>query len=58
VRDALTLALPPRLLCREDCRGLCPVCGIDLNTVDPDEHRHEPAPDPRWSKLSELKLDQ
>jgi uncharacterized protein len=58
VRDALMLALPSRLLCREDCRGLCPVCGIDLNTVDADEHRHESAADPRWAKLSELELDQ
>ena len=56
VRDALLLALPVRLLCREDCRGLCPVCGVDLNTVDPEEHRHESGGDPRWAKLSELKF--
>lgn len=55
VRDALVLALPPRLLCRDDCRGLCPVCGIDLNSVDPEEHRHERPADPRWAKLGELK---
>jgi DUF177 domain-containing protein len=57
VRDALLLSLPARLLCREDCRGLCPVCGEDLNSVDPDEHHHDTGGDPRWSKLSELKLD-
>jgi uncharacterized protein len=57
VRDALVLALPPRLLCREDCRGLCPVCGVDLNTVDPETHRHEGGGDPRWAKLSELRLE-
>jgi uncharacterized protein len=56
-RDALVLALPSRLLCREDCRGLCPVCGIDLNTVDPDEHRHEQAGDPRWAKLSDFRFE-
>jgi uncharacterized protein len=56
-RDALVLALPPRLLCRADCRGLCAVCGANLNEVDPDEHRHERAPDPRWAKLGELRLD-
>jgi uncharacterized protein len=56
-RDALVLALPARLLCREDCRGLCPVCGVDLNTVDPEEHRHESAGDPRWAKLSEIKFE-
>ena len=55
-RDALVLALPAQLLCREDCLGLCPVCGIDLNTAQPD-HAHEREPDPRWAKLSELKLE-
>jgi uncharacterized protein len=55
-RDALALALPAQLLCREDCAGLCAICGADLNTTGP-EHAHERAPDPRWAKLSELKLD-
>jgi uncharacterized protein len=54
--DALALALPTQLLCRDDCAGLCPVCGEDLNAAGPD-HRHEPEPDPRWAKLSELKFD-
>jgi uncharacterized protein len=54
-RDALVLALPTQLLCRDDCRGLCAICGANLNE-DPG-HRHESAPDPRWAKLSELKLD-
>lgn len=31
-RDELALALPPVPLCREDCQGLCPTCGTDLNT--------------------------
>jgi uncharacterized protein len=56
-REALVLALPPRLLCREDCRGLCPVCGADLNTVDPEQHRHESGGDPRWAKLSDLRFE-
>jgi uncharacterized protein len=55
-RDALALALPAQLLCREDCLGLCPTCGIDLNVAEPD-HGHEQAPDPRWAKLSELRFD-
>jgi uncharacterized protein len=55
-RDAFALALPAQVLCREDCPGLCPVCGINLNEAGP-EHGHEPAPDPRWAKLRELKLD-
>lgn len=55
-RDALALALPPALLCREDCVGLCPACGINLAEAGPDHH-HEPSPDPRWAKLSELRFD-
>jgi DUF177 domain-containing protein len=54
-RDAFALALPAQLLCREDCAGLCPECGADLNE-DPD-HAHERAPDPRWAKLRELRLE-
>lgn len=52
--DALALALPQTLLCRPDCAGLCPECGISLNEVDPETHHHERAPDPRWAKLREL----
>ena len=32
IRDALTLELPLRVLCKEDCKGLCPKCGVNLNT--------------------------
>jgi DUF177 domain-containing protein len=53
--DALALALPLQPLCRPDCKGLCPVCGVSLNDADPGEHRHERAPDPRWEKLRDLK---
>lgn len=55
-RDALVLELPAQILCAAECRGICPVCGENLNTADPD-HRHERPPDARWAKLSELKLD-
>jgi uncharacterized protein len=55
-RDALALSLPEKLLCRADCAGLCAVCGADLNEAGPD-HTHEREPDPRWSKLSELRFD-
>jgi uncharacterized protein len=54
--DAFALAAPAKVLCREDCAGLCPVCAADLNETGP-EHRHESAPDPRWAKLRELKID-
>jgi uncharacterized protein len=53
--DAFALAAPVKVLCREDCPGLCPVCAVDLSEVGPG-HRHERAPDPRWAKLRELKL--
>ena len=31
VKDALLLELPMQFLCKPDCRGLCPVCGVNLN---------------------------
>jgi uncharacterized protein len=55
-RDALALALPATLLCRPECAGLCAICGENLNAAAPD-HGHEPTPDPRWAKLSELHFD-
>lgn len=55
-RDALALALPTQILCKDDCAGLCPVCGADLNEVGPD-HAHESSRDPRWAKLSEIRFD-
>jgi uncharacterized protein len=55
-RDAFALAIPAQVLCREECAGLCPVCAADLNETGPG-HRHERSPDPRWAKLSELKLE-
>jgi uncharacterized protein len=55
-RDALALNLPRAILCRPDCAGLCPICGENLNTTAA-EHAHEPEPDPRWAKLSEIKFD-
>lgn len=52
--DAIALAVPQALLCRPDCAGLCPECGVSLNDVDPATHVHEKEPDPRWDKLREL----
>jgi uncharacterized protein len=52
-RDAVALSLPDKILCREDCAGLCSVCGREL---DAEPHTHEETEaDPRWSKLAELK---
>jgi len=55
-RDALVLALPGQIVCREECRGLCPVCGANLNEADPEEHRHAEGGDPRWARLRDLEL--
>jgi uncharacterized protein len=52
-RDALALALPAQIVCREDCAGLCPQCGKDLN-LEP--HEHEAPRDPRWDALRDLTL--
>jgi uncharacterized protein len=54
-RDAVALALPVQIVCRAECRGLCAVCGENLNEAP--EHAHEPEPDPRWAALRELRLE-
>ena len=51
LRDAVVLALPMQPVCREDCAGLCPDCGINLN--DAPDHHHE-AVDIRWAALQGL----
>ncbi|MFF5705826.1 YceD family protein [Streptomyces sp. NPDC012794] len=51
LRDAVVLALPMQPVCREDCLGLCPDCGLSLN--DDPEHHHD-AVDIRWAALQEL----
>lgn len=55
-RDALALSVPANLLCREDCAGLCPTCGANLNEAGPDHH-HERPRDPRWAALSEIRFE-
>jgi uncharacterized protein len=52
-RDAIALALPDQILCRDDCAGLCPECGKDLND-EPHEHVDERT-DPRWAALESLR---
>jgi uncharacterized protein len=56
VRDALVLELPTNPLCRPDCPGLCPECGVHLDDV-PADHHHEQI-DPRWAALGGLADDQ
>jgi uncharacterized protein len=54
-RDAVLLELPQAPLCREDCAGLCPTCGADLNAGPCD--CPPPVGDPRWSALDALRAD-
>ncbi len=52
VRDAVVLALPTNPLCRQDCPGLCPECGVHRDDL-PADHSHQQI-DPRWAGLSQL----
>jgi uncharacterized protein len=51
-RETVVLELPQAPLCREDCLGLCPECGIDRNEGT---CSCQPPLDPRWSVLDELR---
>ena len=53
VREQILLAIPSRRLCREDCKGLCPKCGADLNAGHCACEQAEV--DPRWAALAGLK---
>ena len=52
VRQYLLLTVPQKLLCREDCQGFCPTCGVNKNiencTCDAQTM------DPRWDALKKL----
>jgi uncharacterized protein len=52
-KEQVLLAAPTRMLCREDCKGICPECGIDKNTGDCQCVTNDI--DPRWAALKNLK---
>ena len=52
VMTDVTLELQFRLLCREDCKGLCPICGADLNETTCNCNTTQI--DPRLEKLKML----
>ena len=52
VRQCVVVAAPTTVLCRDDCRGLCPDCGQDLNEGTCGCAREQI--DPRWSALQDL----
>jgi uncharacterized protein len=53
LRDVIALALPLHPLCRQDCRGMCPRCGTDLNAGGCSCTEDES--DPRWAPLDALR---
>lgn len=52
IREQVLLNLPEQVFCKEDCKGLCPQCGTDLNKTDCDCGENEI--DPRWAALKNL----
>jgi len=55
LREQLQLGVPMKPLCRQDCRGLCPICGSDRNRGECD--CKDDWTDPRWAVLADLKKD-
>jgi uncharacterized protein len=55
MREQFYLALPMKPLCREDCQGLCPVCGTNLNNGTCTCTRDWE--DPRFAALKKLKAE-
>jgi uncharacterized protein len=53
IRDALILAIPMTNLCCPDCKGICPMCGKNLNREQHDCHA-ESEPSGAWSALNKL----
>jgi uncharacterized protein len=52
LREYILLALPMQKLCKDDCKGICPVCGQNRNQVD---CKCKTTPmDPRWESLKSL----
>ena len=52
--EQILLALPAYPVCGEGCKGLCPVCGANLNERECGCDRK--VPDPRWAGLKDIKL--
>ncbi len=53
LREQVLLSVPIRLVCREDCKGLCPHCGKNLN--DEVCNCKDESADPRWDALKDLR---
>jgi uncharacterized protein len=53
-REELLLAVPTQAICRESCKGFCPVCGVDRNETACNCDAAEI--DPRWMGLRDLQF--
>jgi uncharacterized protein len=53
VREQILLAVPAQVFCKDDCKGLCRVCGADKNLIDCNCEQKEI--DPRWAALKNFK---
>lgn len=53
-REQLVLGIPMKRVCREDCKGLCPRCGINKNRESCECPAVEHEPDPRLASLGRL----
>jgi len=56
VSDSILLDIPYKVLCQEDCKGLCAQCGTNLNEATCD--CSQDAVDPRWARLQELNFEE
>lgn len=52
VNLCVLMNMPSKVLCREDCKGLCPVCGNNLN--DHDCGCDSFVPDPRMARIADI----
>jgi uncharacterized protein len=55
LREVVLLAIPMQLVCSEECKGICPVCGQNRNQLECG--CHEEAFDDRWSKLKSFRAE-
>ena len=57
LREQVLLAVPIKVICRDECKGLCPTCGVNRNVESCS--CAPPLGDPRWSALKDIreKLD-
>lgn len=55
IMDEIVVALPTKVLCKEDCKGLCSVCGTNLNNHTCDCHKE--SLDPRMAAIQDIFRD-